>query len=183
MHGTTKVSNEKKYTQIIIMHYTQKGKQTFLKTISEKHLFFLTSHEKQATEIMVCSGELPPPPPPHTTAATHLYQLPSPWKMAMHRPGPLATSRFSRGSFSRSEIFLSCCMECWKQHRATLPVILCRLAYRFPLFFSSSWNQNLNTRANQPPTFPQFHFRKAKCQLTHHRTRVTMHDNKLAHAL
>ena len=61
MHGTTKVSNQKKYTQIIIMHYTQKGKQTFLKTISEKHLFFLTSHEKQATERMVCSGELPPP--------------------------------------------------------------------------------------------------------------------------
>ena len=45
------------------MHYTQKGKQTFLKTISEKHFFFLTSHEKQATERMVCSGELPPPPP------------------------------------------------------------------------------------------------------------------------
>ncbi len=46
MHGTTKVSNPKKYTQIVIMHYTQKGKQTF----SEKHLFFLTSHEKEATE-------------------------------------------------------------------------------------------------------------------------------------
>ena len=165
------------------MHYTQKGKKlnkkAFLRNI---FCFSLVLWSKLLKEWS--AGELLPSSPQHSTAATHLYQLPSPWKMAMHRPGPLATSRFSRGSFSRSEIFLSCCMEHCKQHSATLQVILCSLqVFCIVLLQLESEFKHTHTHTNQPPTFPQFHFWKAKCQLTHHRTCLIMHDNKLAHVL